>query len=90
MYKSGYMCDIANESYYSPFLKYYFENISSYLVSLSSGSARDNISQETIKNHIVFSPTYRSEQKRLVSLIEAIDRKIKLNRELNRNLPLSS
>ena len=81
---------IPNKSYYSPFLKYYFESLSTYLISLSSGSARDNISQETIKNHIVFSPTLVYEQKRLVSIIETIDRKIALNREINRNLPLSA
>ena len=81
---------LPNNSFYSPFLKYYFEGISSYLVSLSSGSARDNISQETIKNHTVFSPATFSEQKKLVVLLENIDQKIALNREINRNLPLSA
>lgn len=81
---------LPNTSFYSPFLKYYFESLSKYLVTLSSGSARDNISQETIKNHIVFSPSTIQQQKQLVSIIETIDQKIAINREINRNLPLSA
>lgn len=51
----------------------------------NSGSAIDNISQETIKNHTVFSPSTPLEQKRLVYILESIDRKIALNSEINRN-----
>ena len=77
---------LPSSNFYSPYLKYYFENLSKYLISLSSGSARDNISQEIIKNHVVFSPSSIYEQKKLVKILEKIDKKIAINRDINRNL----
>ena len=81
---------LPSSNFYSPYLKYYFENLSKYLISLSSGSARDNISQEIIKNHVVFSPSSIYEQKKLVKILEKIDKKIAINRDINRNLALSA
>ena len=41
---------LPNKTYSSLFLKYYIDTIYHYLVSLSSGSARSNLSQEVIRN----------------------------------------
>ena len=41
---------LPNKTYSSLFLKYYIDTIYYYLVSLSSGSARSNLSQEVIRN----------------------------------------
>jgi type I restriction enzyme S subunit len=81
------ICAILPHKDFSPlFVKYYIENLYSHLVSLSSGSARDNISQDTIKELKIYCPSTLEGQMRLIEILNLIDRKIALNREINRNL----
>jgi type I restriction enzyme S subunit len=75
-----------NDKINALFLKYSIDTLYDYLVSLSSGSARDNISQQTIADLSIIAPSSVSEQLQIISILGLIDRKIALNREINRNL----
>src|SRR5574344_348913 len=76
---------LPNEKYYQPFVKYSLDNMYEYLISLSSGSARDNLSQEGICEIPLMFPTIK-EQKQRCYLLECIDNKIRLNTRINRAL----
>ena len=67
------------------FLKYKLDTMYQYLVGLSTGSARDNLSQIGIGNIEIDIPDL-SEQHRIVSVLSALDKKIALNRSINANL----
>ena len=57
------------------------------MVGLSSGSARDNLSQAELKELKLVMPQTKKEQKALISVLSLFDRKIELNRQINDNLP---
>lgn len=67
------------------YLKYKLDTMYNYLVGLSTGSARDNLSQVGIANLEIEIPSIK-EQEKIVSVLVALDRKIALNRAINRNL----
>ncbi len=67
------------------YLKYKLDTMYDYLVRLSSGSARDNLSQAGIANLEISFPSL-PEQKRIASILSALDRKIALNKQINQNL----
>ena len=74
--------DILNPLY----LKYKLDTMYEYLVGLSSGSARDNLSQIGISNLILDLPPIE-EQEKVAAILSSLDSKIALNRAINHNLP---
>ena len=79
---------LPNKEYSSVFLKYSIDTLYDHLVGLSSGSARDNLSQTELKKLKLIMPVTKNEQENLVSILSLIDRKIELNRQINQNLPI--
>ena len=77
---------LPNKDYSSTFLKYSIDTLYDHLVGLSSGSARDNLSQAELKKLKLIMPPTKNEQNKLVSILASIDRKIELNRAINQNL----
>lgn len=77
---------LPDKKYSSSFLKYSIDTLYDHLVGLSSGSARDNLSQTEIKKLRLIMPQTKEEQDKLVSILALIDRKIELNRAINQNL----
>ena len=77
---------LPNKDYSSAFLKYSIDTLYDHLVGLSSGSARDNLSQAELKKLKLIMPPTKDEQNKLVSILALIDRKIELNRAINQNL----
>lgn len=77
---------LPNKDYSSTFLKYSIDTLYDHLVGLSSGSARDNLSQAALKKLKLIMPPTKDEQNKLVSILASIDRKIELNRAINQNL----
>lgn len=67
------------------FLKYKLDTMYNYLVGLSTGSARDNLSQDAIKALELCIPPL-SEQKKIASVLSALDDKIALNKKMNQKL----
>ncbi len=67
------------------FLKYKLDTMYNYLVGLSTGSARDNLSQIGISNIKLDIPPIEIQQ-RISKILYALDRKIALNRAINQNL----
>lgn len=67
------------------FLKYKLDAMYNYLVGLSTGSARDNLSQDGIKALELCIPPL-SEQKKIASVLSALDDKISLNKKMNQKL----
>ena len=83
------ICAILPNPHYSlSFLKYNIDTLYEYLIGLSSGSARDNLSQVGIGELKLIMPKTKEEQERLVSILTCIDRKIELNRQINDNLAI--
>jgi len=77
---------IPDQSIVDPlFLKYKLDTMYNYLVGLSSGSARDNLSQTGIANLTIDIPSLAI-QKRISKVLYSLDRKIALNRAINQNL----
>ena len=77
---------IPNKQIVEPlFLKYKFDTMYDYLVGLSTGSARDNLSQIGIRNLKISLPEL-STQRRISSILSTLDEKIELNRKINDNL----
>ena len=77
---------IPDQSIVDPlFLKYKLDTMYNYLVGLSSGSARDNLSQTGISNLTIDIPSLAI-QKRISKVLYSLDRKIALNRAINQNL----
>lgn len=79
---------LPNKEYSSIFLKYSIDTLYDHLVGLSSGSARDNLSQTELKKLKLIMPVTKREQDNIVSILSLIDRKIELNRLINQNLPI--
>lgn len=77
---------LPNKEYSSIFLKYSIDTLYDHLVGLSSGSARDNLSQTELKKLKLIMPVTKREQDNIVSILSLIDRKIELNRLINKNL----
>ena len=77
---------LPNKDYSSTFLKYSIDTLYDHLVGLSSGSARDNLSQAELKKLKLIMPPTKDEQNKLVSILALTDRKIELNRAINQNL----
>ena len=77
---------LPNKDYSSTFLKYSIDTLYDHLVGLSSGSARDNLSQAELKKLKLIMPPTKDEQNKLVSILALIDRKIELNRAINQDL----
>ena len=77
---------LPNKDYSSTFLKYSIDTLYDHLVGLSSGSARDNLSQAALKKLKLIMPPTKDEQNKLVSILALIDRKIELNCAINQNL----
>lgn len=77
---------LPNKDYSSTFLKYSIDSLYDHLVSLSSGSARDNLSQAELKKLKLIMPHTKSEQNKLIYILTSIDHKIELNRAINQNL----
>ncbi len=77
---------LPDKEYSSIFLKYSIDTLYDHLVGLSSGSARDNLSQAELKRLKLIMPVTKNEQDNLVSILSIIDRKIELNRVINQNL----
>ena len=79
---------LPNPHYSSNFLKYNLDTLYEYMVRLSTGSARDNLSQAGIGELKLMMPQTKDEQEKLVSILTYIDRKIELNRQINDNLAM--
>ena len=77
---------LPNEDYCPEFIKYNIDTLYEHLVGLSSGSARDNLSQAGLKELKLVLPKTKKEQEKLVSVLSLLDRKIELNRQINDNL----
>uniref|UniRef100_UPI003FEFC94A restriction endonuclease subunit S n=1 Tax=Alloprevotella sp. TaxID=1872471 RepID=UPI003FEFC94A len=75
-----------NDNYCSQFIKYSIDNLYDHLVGISSGSARDNLSQAELKDLELIVPQTRKEQEVLASTLSLLDKKIELNRQINDNL----
>ena len=83
------ICAILPNKDYSPeFIKYNLDTLYDHLVGLSSGSARDNLSQAGIKELKLIVPQTKREQESLVTILSLIDKKIELNRQINDNLSM--
>ena len=81
------ICAILPNSNYSPeFIKYNIDTLYDHLVGLSTGSARDNLSQAGLKELKLMLPQTKREQEKLVSILSLLDRKIELNKRINDNL----
>ena len=81
------VCAILPNPDYDPlFIKYSIDTLYDYLVGLSTGSARDNLSQAGIKDLKLLVPNSLKEQKQLAAVLATIDKKIILNRQINDNL----
>ena len=77
---------LPNEDYCPEFIKYNIDTLYEHLVGLSSGSARDNLSQAGLKELKLVLPKTKKEQEKLVSVLSLLDRKIELNLQINDNL----
>ena len=77
---------LENHEYSNLFLKYNLENLYEYLVNFSSGSARDNLSQEGIAELTLYFPDGKAFQEKLIKVLEKIDQKIILNTRMNAEL----
>lgn len=80
---------LPNENYNPIFIKYSIDTLYEHLVSLSTGSARDNLSQAGIKELKLQVPPTKEKQTQLISILSSIDQKIALNRQINQNLQAS-
>lgn len=77
---------LENPDYSNLFLKYNLENLYEYLVNTSSGSARDNLSQESIAELTLYFPKGKASQEKLIKVLEKLDQKISLNTRMNAEL----
>ena len=73
------------KGYDAKFIKYYLDALYSYLVGVSTGSARDNLNQNGIQELEIPFPC-ESTQKRIAKVLSDLDAKIELNNRINREL----
>ena len=76
---------LPNEKMDSRFLKYQLDTMYKYLVQISSGSARDNLSQKTIQDLKINVPPLETQQK-IAKILSDLDDKIEVLNQLNDNL----
>ena len=77
---------LPNKNYSSEFIKYNLDTLYTHLVGLSSGSARDNLSQAGLKELKLVLPQTKKEQEKLISILSSLDRKISLDQQINATL----
>ena len=77
-----YRCD--NE-----YLYYFLKHNMNRIISLGSGTTFSEVSKNSLENFELEIPSL-SYQKAIAGILSTIDRKIALNREINRNLPLAA
>lgn len=76
---------LPNENYDPLFLKFSIDSLYSYLIKISTGSARDNLSQDIIKELQIGLPVLKQQQ-RIASVLSSLDDKIELNNRINAEL----
>ena len=76
---------LPNSNFDSKFLKYYLDTLYDYLVGISSGSARDNLSQTGIRDLEVPLPNLATQQN-IAAVLSSLDAKIELNNRINAQL----
>ncbi|WP_435255256.1 restriction endonuclease subunit S [Tenacibaculum sp. A30] len=74
-----------NSNFNSFFLKYYLDTLYKYLVGVSTGSARDNLSQDGIKKLEVPFPNIKV-QNQIAKILSDLDAKIEVNNKINEEL----
>lgn len=75
-----------DEKVLSPlYLKYKLDTMYNYLVGISTGSARDNLSQEGIRS-LELNIHSLAEQKKIAAVLSVLDEKIALNKKMNQKL----
>lgn len=74
-----------SKTFNSQFLKYYLDTLYWYLVGVSTGSARDNLSQSGIQELEIPFPNL-STQKSIAKVLSDLDAKIELNNKINQEL----
>ena len=77
---------LPNDDYCPEFIKYNIDTLYEHLVGLSSGSARDNLSQAGLKELKLVLPKTKKEQENLIAVLSLLDSKIELNKQINDNL----
>ncbi len=73
------------KGYDAKFIKYYLDALYSYLVGVSTGSARDNLNQNGIQDLEIPFPS-ETTQKSIAKVLSDLDAKIELNNKINREL----
>ncbi|MCE1198070.1 MAG: restriction endonuclease subunit S [Marinilabiliales bacterium] len=73
------------EDYDYRFIKYYLDALYSYLVGVSTGSARDNLNQNGIQDIEIPFPK-KELQNSIASVLSSLDSKIELNNRINTEL----
>jgi type I restriction enzyme S subunit len=73
------------KGYDAKFIKYYLDVLYSYLVGISTGSARDNLNQNGIQDLEIPFPS-ENIQKSIAKVLSELDAKIELNNKINREL----
>ncbi len=76
---------LPSENVNNIFLKYKLDSIYDYLVQISSGSARDNLSQKVIQDLEINLPLLETQQK-IAKILSDIDDKIEVLHQINDNL----
>ena len=76
---------LPSENVNNIFLKYKLDSIYDYLVQISSGSARDNLSQKVIQDLEINLPPLETQQK-IAKILSDIDDKIEVLYQINDNL----
>lgn len=83
----------ANNEIIEPlYLKYFFQSREGYnaIISRSSGSVQVNISKREVIEQITLSLPCIDEQKKIVAILDSIDKKIQTNNKTNDNLRLQA
>lgn len=76
---------LPNENYDPLFLKFSIDSLYSYLIKISTGSARDNLSQDIIKELQIGLPVLKQQQ-HIATVLSSLDDKIELNNRINTEL----
>ena len=76
---------LPSENVNNIYLKYKLDSIYDYLVQISSGSARDNLSQKVIQDLEINLPPLKTQQK-IAKILSDIDDKIEILHQINDNL----
>lgn len=74
-----------NVNFDSKFLKYYLDILYTYLVGVSTGSARDNLSQKGIQELKIPFPSLKI-QNQIAKVLSDLDAKIEVNNKINAEL----